>query len=124
MINTNPTYVAADSYPYECSCGERYNTVDAAYHCRKCRNYCVFGYCTHVVDIRNDKVVRGEVPTAEQWGEATIKAEVRWAEEAASLEFEKERYNQARAEWDTARERERAEMDEDALWELQDRLMK
>jgi hypothetical protein len=84
----------------------------------------VFGYCTHVVDVRDNSVVRGEVPTAEQWRLATIEAEARWAEEAETIEFEKERHNQARAEWDAARERERAEIEEDLLWDIQDSFAK
>ena len=128
MIVSTTTYRVSDSYPYECSCGERYRTVDAAYHCRKCRNYCVFGYCTHVVDVRDNSVVRGEEPTAEQWKEATIRAEARWAEEArefeAMVEAEKERRDDARAEWDAARERERVEMTEEEMWNIQDSFMK
>jgi len=124
MIISSTTYTVSDTYSYECSCGERFKSADAAYHCRKCRNYCVFGYCTHVVDIRNDSVVRGEEPTAEQWKEATIRAEARWAEEAEFIEFEKERHNQARAEWDAARERERVEMAEDEMWDIQDSFTK
>ena len=124
MIYSTSSYRVSDSYPYECSCGERFRTVHAAYHCRKCRNYCVFGYCTHVVDVRDNSVVRGEVPTAEQWRLATIEAEARWAEEAETIEFEKERHNQARAEWDAARERERAEIEEDLLWDIQDSFAK
>ena len=128
MIDASTTYTVSDTYSYECSCGERFNSADAAYNCRKCRNYCVFGYCTHVVDTRNATVVRGEEPTAEQWEEATIRAEARWAEEAreleAMIEAEKERRDDARAEWDAARERERVEMDEDEMWDMQDSFTK
>jgi len=128
MIITSTTYTVSDAYPYECSCGEHFNSADAAYNCRKCRNYCVFGYCTHVVDTRNGNVVRGEEPTAEQLEEATIRAEAHWAEEAreleAIIEAEKQSRNDARAEWDAARERERVEMAEDEIWDIQDNLTK
>jgi hypothetical protein len=88
----------------------------------------VFGYCTHVVDVRDNSVVRGEEPTAEQWKEATIRAEARWAEEArefdAMVVAEKERREDARAEWDAARERERVEMAEEEMWDIQDSFAK
>lgn len=58
------TYAPTDlaDYPYECSCGERYSSVDAAWHCRKCRSYTDEGYCTFVTDLRTDEVVKGELP--------------------------------------------------------------
>lgn len=37
-----PEYVVEaiqDGYVFECSCGELYNTIDAAWDCRKCRRY-------------------------------------------------------------------------------------
>jgi hypothetical protein len=77
----------ADGYVYECSCGELYNSVAAAKLCRKCRNYCVFGYCTHVVDIRTAEVVAGEEPSAEEYEVARVAAEAKWAEEKAELEL-------------------------------------
>ena len=128
MIVSSTTYTVSDTYPYECSCGEHFNSADAAYSCRKCRNYCVFGYCTHVVDTRNNTVVRGEEPSDEELKEATIRAEARWAEEAreleAMIEAEKERRDDARAEWDAARERERVEISEEVMWDIQDSFMK
>ena len=78
------TDAIADGYVYECSCGELYNSVYAADTCRKCRNYCVFGYCTHVVDIRTGEVVAGEEPTAEAYAEAQKRAEAEWAAEQAA----------------------------------------
>jgi hypothetical protein len=44
-------------YHYECSCGERYRTIDAATCCRKCRTYAPKGYCTTVWDTHTDAVV-------------------------------------------------------------------
>lgn len=75
----------AEGFVYECSCGEMYNDADVAYHCRKCRNYCVFGYCTHVTDVRTDKVVLGRVPTQEEYKAAQLEAAARWEEERLEL---------------------------------------
>ena len=77
----------ADGFTYECSCGELYCSVDAAYSCRKCRDYCVFGYCTHVVDISTGNVVAGEVPEYEEYQRAVAYAEAKWAEEKAELDL-------------------------------------
>lgn len=73
----------ADGYVYECSCGELYNQVEAAYSCRKCRNYCVFGYCTHVVDVRDGSVVAGEEPSVERYEEAAELKQAEWDAERA-----------------------------------------
>jgi len=51
-------------YPYECSCGECYSNVDAAWYCKKCRVYTDEGHCTAVVDLRSGDVVRGSGPPA------------------------------------------------------------
>ena len=40
------------------------------------------------------------------------------------IEAEEERRIAAQAEWDEAREKERAEAEEDMLWDLQENLMK
>ena len=135
MANTDytPSAFAADSiaagYPYGCSCGEQYNSVHAAYTCRKCRNYCVFGYCTHVVDLRTGEVVAGEEPTEAEYAEATAAAEERWAEERAALELEIQMWRQEgelyEAEMQRQREedaRRQAEEEEDILWDEQERL--
>jgi len=128
MINSTSTYTVSDTYPYECSCGERFSTVDAAYHCRKCRNYCVFGYCTHVVDVRDNSVVRGFKPSEERYATAAASYEIRLEAERkeleAVIEAEKERRDDARAGWDAARERERVEMAEDEMWDIQDSFAK
>ncbi len=50
-------------YRYECACGEIFKSIDAAQSCKKCRNYCIFGYCTHVTDIDTGEVVAGKAPT-------------------------------------------------------------
>ena len=119
----------ADGYAYECSCGEHYNSVHAAYTCRKCRNYCVFGYCTHVVDLRTGEVVAGKEPTEAEYAEAAAAAEQRWAEERAELELQEQMWRQEgelyEAEMQRRRDEEeeaRQEAEEDALWELQERL--
>ena len=74
-------------YVYECSCGELYKMAAAALCCRKCRNYCAFGYCTHVVDTRTGEVVAGTEPTAAEYEEAQALAEARWTEEQAEYQL-------------------------------------
>ena len=77
-----------NGYHFECACGERYNTVRAAVACRKCRAYCVFGYCTHVTDLRNGKVVHGEVPSNADHAAAVAEYEAYRAIEAKELEYD------------------------------------
>ena len=74
-------------YVYECSCGELYKMAAAALCCRKCRNYCVFGYCTHVIDTTTGEIVAGTEPTLEEYEEAQALSEVRWAEEKAEYQL-------------------------------------
>ena len=113
----------ADGFVFECSCGELYCDVDAAYSCRKCRNYCVFGYCTHVVDISTGNVVAGEVPEYEEYERARKYAEAKWAEERRLMdnweEIQAEERRAAEAALKVAAEEERM----DRLWEIQDRMM-
>ena len=121
MNNAENTANWQAEYTFQCSCGELYNSVHAAYTCRKCRNYCVFGYCTHVVDIRDGSVVAGTVPTAEEEAAAAVRAE----EERAELKAELEMWKQEGPAWDAhvARLAEQARDDEeDILWALQDEL--
>ena len=90
IITPCPAYrqsAIADGFVYECSCGELYSSVDAAYSCRKCRNYCVFGYCTHVIDISTGNLVAGEVPDYEEYVAAEARASAKWAEEKAALDL-------------------------------------
>lgn len=116
-----------DGYVYECSCGELYNDVFAAYSCRKCRNYCVFGTCTHVTDVRTGEVVMGKVPSDEEYAEAEAAAQVRWAEERAELELREQMWRQEgelyEAEMRRRKEEElqqRRDEEEEQMWELQD----
>ena len=76
----------ADGYAFECSCGELYNSVAAAASCRKCRNYCVFGWCTHVLDLRTGEVVWGEEPSKEEYEAAAERARWEWEQEKAELD--------------------------------------
>ena len=128
-IETLATTPSFDGYHFGCSCGEQYNSITAAYHCRKCRNYCVFGYWTHVVDLRTGEVVAGEEPTEAEYAEAAAAAEERWAEERAALELEMQMWRQEgelyEAEMQRQREeaaRRQAEEEEDILWDVQERL--
>lgn len=73
----------AEGFCFECSCGELYSSVSAAAGCRKCRNYCVFGHCTHVVDVRTDEVVWGEEPSQEEYEAQVEIAQQQWAAEKA-----------------------------------------
>ena len=113
----------AEGYFYECACGEMYSSIEAASFCRKCRNYCVFGYCTHVTDIRTDEVVAGKEPTREEYEAAVIRCE----EERIR---EEEEYKQWRAAEDAreaaeaaAIEEARIERAEQVIWDIQDNLM-
>ena len=122
------TYIAnaiADGYAYECSCGEHYNSVHAAYTCRKCRNYCVFGHCTHVVDLRTGEVVAGQEPTEAEYAEAKAEAEARWEAERKEFEIERQMWDQEGPHWDAhvARLKEiEREAAEDLLWDIQDQM--
>ena len=119
-----------DGYVYQCSCGELYSDKLAAYSCRKCRKYCVFGRCTHVVDIKTGKVVMGTEPTKEAYEEARVAAEAQWAEEKAELERWLQMRNEEgplyEAEMQRREEAARAAAAEAKLaseWAIQDRLM-
>lgn len=95
------SYIAdsiAEGFCFECSCGELYLSVDAAATCRKCRNYHVFGYCTHVVDIRTDEVVWGEVPSQEEYEAQAEIARQRWEEERAYLDMLERQYREEKEE--------------------------
>ena len=120
----------ADGFTYECSCGELYNDVSAALSCRKCRNYCVFGYCTHVTDIRTDEVVAGREPSAEEYEEMRALAEARWEADKAEMEFwhQMRRQEGELYEAEMARQAEEAhvaamELAEDIAYGIQDELM-
>ena len=132
-ITTAPAYITsaiATGYVYECTCGELYNSVAAAFSCRKCRNYCAFGYCVYVVDIRDSNVVAGTVPTAEEVAEAQELAEARWAEEKAALDLyiamaneEGELYEQEMARLAEQAAVDAVELAEDIAYGIQDELM-
>jgi hypothetical protein len=113
----------ADGYYYECACGEMYNSIDAAASCRKCRNYCVFGYCTHVIDVRDSSVAAGIEPSKEEYEEAAIIAEAEWARESAELNLWRAQDAAADAAAAAAKEELRIERAEKAVWDIQDNLM-
>ena len=120
----------ASEYVYECSCGEQYRLASAALSCRKCRNYCVFGYCTHVVDTRTGEVVAGREPSVEEYEEARERAELEWEAERMAFELRRQMYIQEgelyeqemkyRAEHDAM---VAAELAEDIAYSIQDELM-
>ena len=137
MTNATSTHLTAymvsaiaDGYVYECSCGELYREVGHAMTCRKCRNYCVFGWCTHVVDVRTGEVVAGEEPSVEEYEAAREAAELEWEAEKLAFELrmqmdamEGELYEQ---EMKYRREHDAmvaAELLEDQQYMIQDRLM-
>ena len=126
ILTPAPSYresAIADGFVFECSCGELYCDIDAAYSCRKCRNYCVFGYCTHVVNISTGDVVAGVVPDYEEYERARKYAEAKWAEERRLMdnweEIQAEERRAAEAALKVAAEEARM----DRLWEIQDRMM-
>ena len=77
----------AEGFFFECSCGELYSSVSAASGCRKCRNYHVFGYCTHVKDIRTWDVVWGKEPSKEEYEAQAEVAQQQWAAEREYLDM-------------------------------------
>ena len=104
-----PSYIIdsiAEGFFFECSCGEQYNSVAAAASCRKCRSYCVFGWCTHVTDLRNGEVVWGEKPSQEEYDAA-------YAQESADMLAEdiREEY------WADLDEKEAVQVEEEE-WEV------
>ena len=119
------------AYIFECSCGERFNNVAAASHCKKCRSYSVWGYTKYVVNTLTDEVVYGVMPTDEEYAAAEAAAVIRWEEEAKEFEEMKQAWD-AEQKWleEVARRgeeqaaREAAEAEEDRLWEVQEDLMK
>ena len=119
--------MTTSSYIFECCCGERFNNVGAASVCKKCRNYSVWGYTKYVINTETDEVVHGEMPSDEEYAKAEEAATKRWEEEAREfaemIEAEEERRITAQAEWDEARAKERAEAEEDRLFELQDKML-
>ena len=125
-LSSYVTDAIKDGYCFECSCGELFNSVGAACNCRKCRNYCVFGYCTHVVDIRTGEVVAGEKPSAEEYEVARVGAEARWAEEKAELDLYVQMCEKKGElyEAEMQRQGEEARLDlEDQHYAIQDKLM-
>lgn len=48
----------AEGYAFECGCGELYNSIPAAWGCRKCRKYLSLERYTarEVIDLRTGKV--------------------------------------------------------------------
>ena len=115
----------ADGYALECSCGELYRSVASAIHCRKCRNYCVFGRCTHVVDIRTMEVVAGRVPSQEEYRQAAMEASARWEQERKDLDRYIQMKEKSGPAWDAHLAEQallKAEAVEDELWATQDRM--
>ena len=102
FIPVGETFADYAEYVYECSCGELYKMAAAALCCRKCRNDCAFGYCTHVVDTRTGEVVAGTEPTAAEYEEAQALAEARWTEEQAEYQLRLQLDRQEAAEADVA----------------------
>lgn len=96
-----PSYLAdsiAEGFCFECSCGELYSSVTAAAGCRKCRNYCVFGYCTHVTDVRCGEVVWGEEPSQEEYEAQAKIAQQQWELEREYLDMMERKYREERGE--------------------------
>lgn len=120
----------SNNFPFECSCGESFSSLRYASSCRKCRSYCVFGYCTHVVDTRSGEVVWGKEPTQEEYAAAELEASARWEEERKQLEWERQMWQREGElyEAELARQAEEARLvalavRQDQLWAVQDQLM-
>ena len=128
IATATPDYLTG--FHFECACGEQFRTVAAAATCRKCRNYCVFGYCTHVVDTRTMEVVWGTEPTAEEYDAQVAVMEPIWEEERQQLEWDRQMWAQEGELWDAEQEARRelemaavAAAIEDNLYDIQDALM-
>lgn len=68
-------------YPFECACGERYRTIEAARACRKCRQYLVNPEDQdEVIDVRTNSIV-WSAPV--NWDEELRGAESKWPTLAA-----------------------------------------
>ncbi len=124
MTISTTSSIDANAYPYECSCGERFSSIAAADHCRKCRNYCVFGYCTHVVDVRDNSIVAGEEPSQEEYELAVIRYDDRLADEKREFEAWKAEADAEHQHFIIEQDRAAAEDEEDSLWDIQDSFMK
>ena len=128
MTNAMPAFNT--EFPFECACGEQYTEVHFAATCRKCRNYCAFGRCTHVTDLRTGEVVWGTEPTAEEHEAQVALMTPIWEEERRQLQLEIQMWRQEGELWEAEqaaqREREAAETAaaaEDTLYDIQDALM-
>jgi len=116
----HPDFLAG--FYFECACGEQYREVQAAARCRKCRTYTYFGYCTHVTDTRTGEVVWGEEPTEEQEEQARVAHEQRMEQEREWLKEEEARWEAERQQYFLQKELEAAELAEDQMWDIQERL--
>ena len=119
MINQNEN----NEFPFECACGECYSTIPAAAVCRKCRNYSVFGYCTHVIDQRTGEVVHGTEPAEEEYEAAALEWESMRAIDRKEAEMWEAERRAEEARYFEMLERQAVELAEDQLWDIQERLM-
>jgi hypothetical protein len=123
MANQTKTAINLNEFPFECACGECYSTIRAAAVCRKCRNYSVFGYCTHVIDQRTGEVVHGTEPTEKEYEVAALEWESMRAIERKEAEMWEAERRAEEAHYLDMLERQAAELAEDQLWDIQERLM-
>ena len=112
-----------EGYHFECACGESYNSIRAASSCRKCRNYSIFGYCTHVIDQRTGEVVHGTAPTEEEYEVAALEWESMRAIERKEAEMWEAERRAEEARLMEEQAQKAVEQEEDLIWEIQDRLM-
>jgi hypothetical protein len=134
-INNLPTYTNPNSitrgFIFECSCGERFKTIQHAAWCKKCRTYSVWGTTKYVINIETDEVVYGEIPSDEEYQIASDEAEKRWEEERLELEKQTQMWLKEGEIYEAEMEKQRqerlkveAEQEEDRVWDVQDKLMK
>ena len=58
--------MSTSSYIFECSCGERFNSIQAATTCSKCRTYSFGNTCLYVENRETGVLVWGKYPTHEE----------------------------------------------------------
>ena len=85
MNDTNAETLSDNDYPFGCSCGEQYNTIDAAIRCRKCWVYTEEGFCTVVVVEATGVVVWESPVVTAAWSAAAAREAV--LEEGRNVTF-------------------------------------
>ena len=106
-------------YIFECSCGERFNSITSATNCRKCRNYSYGGRCLYVTNLETLEVVWGRYPTEKEnrmYEEQMHREQEELRQELDRLESE---LDEQHAKHEAKLEQRRIEEEEDQQWDIQ-----